>query len=341
MANEHEYVERVGQTLEQFKYLSRKPIKAVARCPFCGDSKKNRYKKRFGFFERGDTLFAGCFNCNYCQPFKFFLREYDQNMFREYNMDNFSWNNGSFTKKTTIVTDFSAPTPKTVDYLQGLVKVETLPDDHMVNQYIDQRKLSGWQFYYAENFIEYASKVDPVKWNLDSDLPDHPRLVIPYLDNKGEAIGIIARTLTNVEPKYIKILDADRVKNFPFKYNMVDPTDDTIVVEGQLDALCLDNTFAAGNAALHSIASQMNLNKSKTVLVYDNEPYNHEVCKNIETGIKQGWYVCFFPSKVSKDISKMVELGVSKPRLRKYILENKVSGLEAMVQYGKWRKGLK
>lgn len=42
----------------------------VARCPFCGDSKKNPKKKRFHVkFVDDQTIFFNCFNCGHSGSF--------------------------------------------------------------------------------------------------------------------------------------------------------------------------------------------------------------------------------------------------------------------------------
>ena len=59
------------------------------RCPFCGDSKKNKNKTRgYLFQKKGDFIFK-CHNCGESKSFSIFLKEIDPTLHSQYTVEKY------------------------------------------------------------------------------------------------------------------------------------------------------------------------------------------------------------------------------------------------------------
>ena len=105
-----------------------------------------------------------------------------------------------------------------------------------------------------------------------------------------------------------------------------------LVVEGPLDSLFLDNCIAVAGADVP------NLDCDFTV-VFDNEPRNRELLKQIEKTINHGHKICLWPEEMEyKDINDMILGGYTKEEVQQIIKENTFQGASAKMQLTKWRK---
>ena len=75
------------------------------------------------------------------------------------------------------------------------------------------------------------------------------------------------------------------------------------------------------------------------VLVYDNEPRNKEIVKQIERAANGGYTICLFPEQVKgKDINEMIQNGLTAEEIRTIIDKFTASGLTARMDLYAWRK---
>jgi propanediol dehydratase large subunit len=92
-------------------------------------------------------------------------------------------------------------------------------------------------------------------------------------------------------------------------------------------------------------------NTSNAVVVYDNEPRNKDIVKNILTAIQRGFKVCLWPPSLEqKDINDMILKKVSGDYCKTEVIkkagdviknvidENTFEGLEAELKLSSWRK---
>ena len=95
-------------------------------------------------------------------------------------------------------------------------------------------------------------------------------------------------------------------------WTRVDKSKPIYVVEGPLDSLFLDNCIAVAGADFSNMEGDL-------TVIYDNEPRNKEINKQIEKTIDQGKSVCLWPDTMKcKDINDMIIAGYSKKNTRNY-----------------------
>ena len=79
--------------------------------------------------------------------------------------------------------------------------------------------------------------------------------------------------------------------------------------------------------------------KGKSTLVFDNEPRNREIVKNIEKAVEEDYSVVVWPKYVKeKDINDMIVGGRTNLEILDIIHKNTFSGLEAKTQLSNWKK---
>ena len=61
------------------------------RCPFCGDSKKNKIKARGYVYRKKNDLFFMCHNCSTSTSFGKFLKSIDPLLYKEYQLTRAEW----------------------------------------------------------------------------------------------------------------------------------------------------------------------------------------------------------------------------------------------------------
>ena len=321
------YIGILGVRLEQFK----KKGKALwnFRCPFCGDSAKDKLKSRGYIFEnKGDVLYK-CHNCGIGASFKNLLNHVDPKICNDYIMERYKKNEpevdiGKFTQPKFM----KGPSP-----LKSLKKVSSLKHDHPVKRFVESRQIPSkvhYELFYAPKFYEWVNKIIPNKF--PSLKGDHPRLVIPFLDENNKMFAFQGRAFGNEIPKYITItLDPD--KNKIYGLNRLDTKKPKLVVEGPIDSLFLDNCIAVGGADF------TRLEKENTTIVFDNERRNYEVLKQIEKTINLGYNVVLWPDDIKeKDINDMVISGKTKDEIQTIIKNNTYQGNMAKIRFTTWRK---
>ena len=73
--------------------------------------------------------------------------------------------------------------------------------------------------------------------------------------------------------------------------------------------------------------------------MFDNEPRNREIVKNIEKAIEEDYNVVIWPSEIEeKDINDMIISGLTNVEITDIIHRNTFSGLQAKTQLSHWKK---
>ena len=81
------------------------------------------------------------------------------------------------------------------------------------------------------------------------------------------------------------------------------------------------------------------MDKSKLVIVYDNEPRSHETIKKLDKAILNGYNVCIWPENFEhKDINDAVLAGLSSEFIEYIIKNNTYKDLAAKLALTKWSK---
>ena len=334
------YVNLISPFLQQFK--KKGDFLWNFRCPYCGDSKKNRTKARGFVFRKKNDLFYKCHNCGVGATLGKLIEYLDLNTYKDYIMERYKTGSDTITPKPEF--KFNAPVfnknksskgTKVVRSSESIVKtlksISELPIEHPARKIVEQRKLpknSYKDLFLCPEFYKFTNKLIPNKFpSLDGD---HPRLLIPFRDEEGEIFAYQGRAFGDEKPKYltIKLKDRDKI----FGLNKVNKKEPIYVVEGPLDSLFLDNCIAVAGADMPS------LNCDFTV-VFDNEPRNKELLKQIEKTINQGHKICLWPESMEhKDINDMILGGYTKEEIQKIIKENTFQTVSAKMRFSTWRK---
>ena len=79
---DQKYVGLISPRLDLFKQVRQNLWNA--RCPICGDSSKNKSKKRLYIYEKKQSLFVKCHNCSYGSNLGNFIKELDPHLHGQY-----------------------------------------------------------------------------------------------------------------------------------------------------------------------------------------------------------------------------------------------------------------
>ena len=301
------------------------------RCPYCGDSQKSRTKARGFVFRKKNDLFFKCHNCGVGASLGNLVKTVDSKTYKDYIFERYK--KGVETRSSPQPEfKFNAPVFRKKGILEGLQSIKNLPDDHPARQIVERRKLpveSLSDLYLCESFFKFTNSI--IKGKFPSLGGDHPRLIIPFRGEDGEVFAYQGRAFGNEQPKYITIkIDEERDKIFGL--DKVDKSKPILVVEGPLDSLFLDNCIAVAGADFSNI-------KGDLTVIYDNEPRNKEINKQIEKTIDQGKSVCLWPDHMKeKDINDMIIAGYSKKEVQEIITNNTFSGASAKLRFAEWRR---
>jgi len=335
---DHKYARLVSH---KFLRVSEKNNQINFRCPYCGDSRKDKTKARGYLLQKEGSWYFFCHNCHTTRSFENFLKEQDMILYQEYMLERMR--EGSTQSKPAETSSFATkPTFTTslgVKPFKELKKISQLPLRHPARLYILQRKIPSnvhYKIFYVENGYNWARKWLPEKFAKDFDGRD-PRIVLPLKDNNGVCFGAIARSIDpNSKHRYMKLSWTDE-EGFIYGLEDVDQSKTVYVTEGQFDSMFLPNAVAVGS--LHWKLLTKHITTSNVVIVLDNEPRNPTTNESLAKAIDAGYKVCIWPSHIKeKDINDMVINGMDPVNVRQIIESNTYQGLKAKLAHSVWRK---
>lgn len=300
------------------------------RCPFCGDSQKNKSKARGFIFRKKNDYYYQCHNCGVGHTFYNFLNHVEPSLVKEYALERYK--DGQTGNHNYVKPTFDIPKPIFKQKI-NLENVESLPEEHFAKAYVRNRKIpkSMWsELYFAPDFKNFIESL-----GIEKDLKvDEPRLIIPFYDSEKNLIAVQGRALSESKMKYITVKLDDSAKKL-YGLDRVDLKKKVYVVEGPIDSMFLDNCIATADATL-SFAAEV---AKDIVLVNDNEPRNKEIVKHIKKNITDGFSVCLWPDSIPhKDINDMIMSGMTKKEIMSIIDKHTYSGLRAEFEFNNWRK---
>ena len=299
------------------------------RCPYCGDSQKSRTKARGFVYRKKNDLFYKCHNCGVGTTLGKLIEYVDSKIHKDYIMERYRC--GVKTNNPEPEFKFDVPIFRKKGVLKSLKSISDLSTEHPARKIVEERLIPSEFFsdlYLCESFYKFTNTLVPNKFpSLDGD---HPRLLIPFRNEKGEVFAYQGRAFGKEQPKYITIKLEERDKIYGL--DRVDKKKHVYVVEGPLDSLFIDNCIAVAGAEIP------NLDCDFTV-VFDNEPRNKEICKQIEKTISQGKNIVLWPESIKqKDINDMILAGYSKDVIQQIIKDNTFNGAAAQLRFAEWRK---
>ena len=321
---DHKYIGLVSARLEKFKKV--KDNLYTFRCPYCGDSKKNKNRTRGYFYQRKADYNFKCHNCGSSRSFTNFLKDIDSSLYDQYVLERYKeglTGRGSVTPEPKF--EFKQPVFKTKVKID-LPKAST---NDRASDYLKKRKINPNNFYYAAKFKEFCNSM---KKTFPDCKNDHSRIIIPMYNESGELLGFQGRSLDSwVQPKYLTVmLDEDNPKVYGL--DTINKNETVYITEGPFDSTFVRNSVAMCGADL--LLDDFGINDA--CYVYDNEPRNAEICERISKCIKQGFKVVIWPSNITqKDINDMVLSGHD---VQSMVESNTYSGLEATLKFTNWKK---
>lgn len=322
----------------QFDRWSEKNKTYNFRCPYCGDSQKNRFKARGYLWDKGKGLVYSCHNCGITRTFDNFLKEQDPHLHKSYLLEKLA--EKSDTNSLVFGEEPEPSTPVESKYTGRqfkLKKVSQLAWNHPAKLWVDNRKIPSdqqYRLYYCPKFNAWTNTYIPGKLN-ESKEHEEPRLVIPFFDESGKLFGYQGRSFDpNSSRRYITIM-LDKRPNI-FGLDVYDASKKVYVVEGPIDSLFVDNSIAmAGSDADVSFIKD-------PVIVYDNEPRSTEINKKISKTIGMNLPVVIWPAHIEeKDINDMVLSGVKREDIMQILKANTYQGLKANLAHSIWRKDVR
>ena len=306
------------------------------RCPQCGDSQKSKSKARGYVYRKKTDLFFKCHNCGVGQSVGNLIKDLDPFLHKQYIMERYRA--GETGKRKSKAPEFKFETPKfkpkktTID----VPSIESLPKEHYARVYCESRVIPQQfmdKIFYAEDFKNWALSVCQVDYS--TLMSGEPRLVIPFFDKDNQLIGAQGRALQESKVRYVTIKvheDAPKV----FGLERWNSEQYTYLVEGPIDSLFLPNCLAMAGADM----SDLNiLDKDKTTLIFDNEPRNFQIVRNMIKSLQDGWGVVIWPNSITcKDINDMVLTSIKDARLVEIINTNTYSGQRGEWEVHSWKK---
>ena len=324
---DQKYLNIISPQLKQFKPKGNNLWNF--RCPYCGDSKKSQTKARGFVYQKKNDLFYKCHNCGTGTTLGKLIEFLDSKTYKDYIMERYKSGVKTVNKEPEF--KFNEPVFRSKDICSTLNSLSELGEDHPARKIIDRRNLpisSYKDLFLCPEFYKFTNNLIPNKFpSLDGD---HPRLLIPFRDEEGEVFAYQGSAFGDEKPKYltIKLQERDKI----FGLDKIDKREEVLVVEGPLDSLFLDNCIAVAGADVP------NLDCDFTV-VFDNEPRNRELLKQIEKTINHGHKICLWPEEMRyKDINDMILGGYTKEEIQDLIKHNTYQGTTATLWFTKWRK---
>jgi hypothetical protein len=306
------------------------------RCPLCGDSQKNKLKSRGYVYRKKNDYFYMCHNCGASTTFYNFLKQVDESLLKEYQLERYkNGDTGNNNYPKPVFEDFKTEAPTFKKALE-LPSIDSLPEAHFAKNYVQQRRIPETfhsQLYFAEDFATFIQNLGIEKEGLHKN---DPRLVIPFYDKEKNLVAIQGRALGESKLRYITLKLHDDNKKI-FGLDRTNEEELIYVLEGPIDSMFLENAVATADSNLESITDV--LDKTKVVLVFDNEPRNKEIVSKMEHAIDNHFNVVIWPEMIEeKDVNDMVLSGFSPDEIQDIISKNTFVNLRAKMEFVSWKK---
>ena len=304
------------------------------RCPLCGDSQKNKTKARGFVFRKKNDYFYMCHNCGASTSFYNFLKQVDESLLKEYQLERYKNGEGSNSPKPEFQ-EYKQEAPKFKKALE-LPTIDSLPEAHFAKSYVQQRRIPEAflsQLYYAEDFAAFIQNLGIENTGLKEK---DNRIVIPFYDKEKNLVALQGRALGESKLRYITLKLHDDNKKI-FGLDRANTESMVYVTEGPFDSMFLENAVATADSNLESASDS--LDKSMITLVFDNEPRNKEIVAKMEHAIDNHYNVVIWPEFMTdKDINDMVLNGFSPDEIQDIVNKNTFVNLRAKMEFINWKK---
>lgn len=329
------YIRLIGPRLDKFKEKDTGKLFNF-RCPFCGDSTKNKNRARGFLYPKNSDFMFKCHNCGLGMSFPKFLEELSPALHKDYVMERFvAGTTGRNTNVKEPKYTFEAPTfdRSKTEYESKMVRVCDLNSSHPSRAYLQDRDIP--EEYFCDKTIYYTDNFSKIFYENSCKVESDPRVVFTLIDENENVLGFQGRSILPESTfRYLNfMLDSDNPKLYGLHH--VNTEKPVYVCEGIFDSLFLSNSVAmCGSDVSSELLKSHGIDNP--IYVLDNEPRNKEIVKKYEKLVESGNSVVIWPSDLSeKDINDMV---LNKLDPMSIIEKNTYSGLEAKIKLSIWKK---
>lgn len=338
---EHKYIYLLSSNLEGFKKIGHN---WNFRCPVCGDSEKNKRKKRGWLLSNNGGVVFYCHNCGASMSFQNFLKSQNQSLYKEYVYELLK---AKKEYETPTIRLEPEPEPKELtqcdEFLSVCTPISDLHPKHPAVEYLTKRKVPPRKLktMYWMDTMQSIHKLDKTG-KYKNRIPDEDgRIVFPQWSPMS-LVGMSCRSIDPENPKRYLIFKFD--EKMPLVFGLygcdgeiaVDRSKTIYVTEGAVDSLFLENAIAVNGSDLPKIIDAMS--SLDMVYIPDNEPRNKQIVSVYEKVINKDAQVVIFPKTIAeKDINEMV-LVYGIDYVREIVEENIYSGLQAKLKLTNWRR---
>lgn len=327
------YADMLGSRLEGWRVQAYSPYRSNFRCPICGDSQKNRHKKRAFIIENTGYLLFHCHNECGTIGFEKFLKDHHNDLYTAYRLDLIR---NHYDDKVVEEPVIEVTEPTVVDQLN----LDNFQVDREAFAYVSKRQIPEkyWDdIYYTTHYYRFINELISDKFPEQYNEVVDKRVVLPLRDFDGSIFGVIGRSLDpRNERKYLTVkFDEEKPKLFGLE--RVNSSQTIRVLEGPIDSFFIKNSIAL--AGTDGNPDQV-FDRSQLVLILDNQPRSESVIKKYQKYIRMGYKMVIWPSYIKgKDPNEMIESGeLTLNKLERLIQDNSYSGLMLDINFNNWRK---
>lgn len=322
---DHKYLMIVSVYLQGFKSAGKNLYNC--RCPLCGDSTKNKSKRRGYFFAKDQSLIYKCHNCNASMSFYNFLAHFHSEILSQYKFEKFKSKNEPSV--------FDEPVKKiekdASDVLSVCDKITELQEAHHARVYVEGRKIPQKHLknlYYINNINKITKKIEAYK---DKNYPSFDAIVIPFFDEEKKLTHVQFRFLDG-DMRYmtLEIIETKKI----WGLDTVDFNKHVYITEGPFDAMFIENSLACAGASILSESKYLleKCLKGFTIVFDADYRTNKAVYNQMKTAVDTGHTVVFFDKYFSgKDVNDAVLAGMGSDELMEYLKNNSKTGLMAKL----------
>ena len=324
------FINNISSRLDRFK--RKNDYLFNFRCPHCGDSKKNKSKARAFFYRVKNDMFFKCHNCGMGQNLANFIKFIDSRLYDEYILERYKGSSPSTPKPTFDI--IKKPVFKEVNLIEDLQSIAELDNNHPAKQYIVKRKIPEKFFdilLFTPEFMKFVNSIKPNTFT--NTKGEHPRLIIPFYDTRGNIFAFQGRAFGKEQPKYLTI-KIDESMDKIYGLERVNFQKHIYVTEGPLDSLFIDNCLAAAGADLI-----LKVKSADVTYIFDNEPRNKEIVKRMYKILDKNYNIYIWPNEIqSKDVNDLILTNKTIPEIKTIISNNTHTGLSALTKLNTWKK---
>lgn len=272
------------------------------KCPICGDSKKNKHKKRgYIVFDKGPWVYT-CHNECGKMSFLNFLKNYHPSVYREVIFQGFSKRKSMKPVEQKTVAEKSYKANQLYEFKKGeLIEINhpTYPLAQVARTYCKQRKIpekiySRWFVCIKDPRFHDKDENGDIIYN-DKGIPKGNeyanRLIIPYYRFGGKFIQFDARSLeADAFLRYRNLEGADREL---YMYEWLDTSKPFFLLEGSIDSTFIKNSVAFGGTQhlmkFLEMYPEILKNAHNGTVIWDNDDAGYdEMIKTIKLGFN--WF---------------------------------------------------